>query len=126
MRKELYSISNPIFKQTIENQGCSMNLDGVSPVHGYMVGIFGHELRVNILEFNSGHVDGFIRANLDYLHYRNTYIGTWIDNDLVYIDLSISCPDLESALFIGKINHQICIWNVEKKVEIYQLEEETA
>ena len=123
MKKELYSISNLIFRQTVENQGCSMNLDGVSPVHGYMVGIFGHELRVNILEFNSGHVDGFIRANLDYLHYRNTYIGTWIENDVVYLDISNNIQDKIQALKCANIERQICIWDVEKKVELYQLEE---
>ena len=123
MSEKLYSISNPIFRQTVENQGCSMNLDGVSPVHGYMVGIFGHELRVNILEFNSGHVDGFIRANLDYLHYRNTYIGTWIENDVVYLDISNNIQDKIQALKCANIERQICIWDVEKKVELYQLEE---
>ena len=123
MKKELYSISNPIFRQTIENQGCSMNLDGVSPVHGYMVSIQGKEQKINILDFNAGHVDSFIRTNLDKLHDRDYFIGTWIDNDVVYLDLSINRPDLSVALFIAKHTHQICIWDVEKKVEIYQMEE---
>ena len=121
--KKLYSISNPIFKQTIENQGCSMNLDGLSPVKGYMVGISGHEKKVNISDFNAGHIDSFIRANLSLLHSRYYFIGTWIDNDMVYIDLSMNVESKQAALICGKESGQICIWDVEKKVEIYQLEE---
>ena len=121
--KKLYSISNPIFKQTIENQGCSMNLDGLSPVNGYMVGISGHEKKVNISDFNAGHIDSFIRANLSLLHSRYYFIGTWIDNDMVYIDISINYTYKCEALEVAKKSGQICIWDVEKKVEIYQLEE---
>lgn len=123
MKRELYSISNPIFKQTIENQGCSMNLDGVKPVTGYMVGVRGKELKINILDFNAGHIDSFIRGNLDFLHNRNYSIGTWIDNDIIYLDLSLNMPNKDNALIWGKANGQICIWDVEKKIEIYQLEE---
>jgi hypothetical protein len=120
---KLFSISNPIHKQTIENQGCSMNLDGHKPVKGYMVGSRGNEHKVNILDFNAGHIDSFIRSNLDKLHNRNYFVGTWIDNDIVYIDISLNMPNKNNALIWGKANGQICIWDVEKKVEIYQLEE---
>ena len=121
--KKLYSISNPIFKQTIENQGCSMNLDGLSPVNGYMVGISGHEKKVNISDFNAGHIDSFIRANLYVLFDRNYFIGTWIDNDMVYIDISENIQSKKTALIHAKESGQVCIWDVEKKVEIYQMEE---
>jgi WD40 repeat protein len=120
---KLYSISNPIHKQTIENQGCSMNLDGLQPVTGYMVGTKGNEQKINILDFNAGHIDSFIRRNLDKLHNRNYFVGTWINDDTVYIDISLNMPHKEQALLWGKANGQICIWDVEKKVEIYQLEE---
>ena len=124
MRK-LYSISNPIFRQTIENQGCSMNLDGISPVTGYMVGTKGNEVKVNVLDFNAGHIDSFIRSNLSPLYDRTYFVGTWIDNDVVYMDISVNCQSKAEALRRGKENGQICIWDVLNKVEIYQLQEET-
>jgi hypothetical protein len=123
MSERLYSISNPIYKQTIENQGCSMNLDGLKPVTGYMVSFRGKEQKINVLDFNAGHVDSFIRSNLDLLHNRNNFVGTWIDNDIVYLDLSLNILDKDTALVWGKANGQICIWDVKNKVEIYQLEE---
>ncbi|HZK70620.1 MAG TPA: hypothetical protein VFD03_03740 [Clostridia bacterium] len=119
----MYSISNPIHKQTIENQECRMNLDGVKPVEGYMVSFRSKEHKINVLDFNVGHVDSFIRSNLDLLHNRNCFVGTWIDNDIVYIDISLNISDKDQALIWGKANGQICIWDVKKKVEIYQLEE---
>ena len=123
MKSRLYSISNPIFRKTVENQGCSMNLDGHEPVNGYMVGTKGNEVRVNVLEFNAGHIDSFIRAHLYALHNRNYFVGTWISNDVVFIDLSLNLEKKETALIYGKASGQLCIWDVEKKVEIYQLEE---
>jgi hypothetical protein len=120
---KLFSISNPIHKQTIENHGCSMNLDGLQPVTGYMVAVKGKEQKINILDFNAGHIDSFIRANLDYLHNRNYFIGTWIDQDIVYLDLSVNYAYKSEALQLAKTECRICIWDVEKKVEIYQLEE---
>ena len=125
MKKELYSISYPIFKKTIENQGVSMNLDGLKPVTGYMVGLKGHEVRINISDFNEGHIDSFIRSHLYILHNRKAYIGTWIKNDTVYIDLSINLDNKAVALAYCSYNGQICIWDVLNKVEIYQLQEET-
>jgi hypothetical protein len=120
---KLFSISNPIHKQTIENQGCSMNLDGLQPVTGYMVAVKDKEQKINILDFNAGHIDSFIRANLSDLHNRNYFVGTWVNDDIVYLDLSLNMPHKEGALIWGKANGQICIWDVEKKVEIYRLEE---
>ena len=123
---KLFTISNPILRQTFENKGCSMNFDGKEPVKGYMVSVKGKEQKISVFDFNAGHIDSFIRANLDKLHNRNYFVGTWIDNDLVYIDLSLNMPNKDNALIWGKANGQICIWDVEKKVEIYQMEEETA
>jgi hypothetical protein len=123
MSKKLFTIAGVIARKTIEDQGCSMNLNGHEPVTGYMVGIEGTERKELLLDFNEGHVDSFIRANLGKLHDRNYFVGTWINGDIVVIDCSINCPDLESALLMGKINHQVCIWSVINKREIYQLEE---
>jgi hypothetical protein len=88
--KNLYAVAPLIAGKTIESQGCSLNLDGYVPVKGYMIGIKGKELKVNILDFNTGQIDHFIRANLDFLHKRNYFVGTWINGDQVYIDLSLN------------------------------------
>ena len=120
---KLFSISNPIFKQTIENQGCSMNMKSLIPDSGYMVSLKGMELKINVIDFSPEHVDHFIRKNLSCLFNKSCYIGTWINNDLVYLDISLNIKDKNQALEYAKANGQICIWDVEKKVEIYQLEE---
>ena len=65
MREIFYSSAPLIAIHTIENHGCSMNLDEMQPVTGYMVSVKGKELKVNILDFNTGQIDHFIRANLD-------------------------------------------------------------
>ena len=88
-----------------------------------MVSIQYKEQKISILDFNAGHVDSFIRAKLDILHNRNMFIGTWIDNDIVYIDISHNVKSKIAALICAKEGHQICIWDVLNKVEIYQLEE---
>jgi hypothetical protein len=117
------NLSALIATKTIQDQGYSVNLEGHEPVKGYMVGLKGSELKINVLDFNSEHVDHFIRKNLGVLYYRRAYIGTWIDNDLVYIDISTNIMYKDQALKAAKIEGQQCIWDIKEKKEIYQLEE---
>jgi hypothetical protein len=117
--KNLYTIASPIYRKTVENQGCSMNLDGIEPVEGYMVSIAGREQKINALAFNDAHVDSFIRANLDKLYLRSFFIGTWMHEDQVVIDIYMNVLyDLDYAKQIAVDNGQIAIWDVLNKKEI--------
>jgi hypothetical protein len=116
--KQLFSIAYPIFKKTIESSGCSLNLSECAPVSGYMISLKGYETRVQILKFAPACIDQFIRANLPKLFDRNYFVGTWINQDEVYLDLSLNIPDKHAALSLARINGQIAIFDVLNNTEI--------
>jgi len=116
-----HNLANLIYRKTLESQGCSVNLDGSEPQSGYMVGLKGYELKVNILDLQPEHIDHFIRKNCDQLFNRKYFIGTWIEGETAYIDISINLKNKLVALAYGLFNGQICIWDVVRKLEIYKL-----
>ena len=54
------SIARQIYAETVEKQGCSMNLDGQIPVKGYMVELYATETKINIFDFKPEDIDLFI------------------------------------------------------------------
>jgi hypothetical protein len=107
--------------KTVENQGCSLNINGCEPVKGFMVGLSGREQIINVLTFTHDDVQAFIEKNMDVLKDENIFVGTWISGDSVYMDCSINLPEKNFALKFGALNGQICIWDVLNKKEIYRL-----
>jgi hypothetical protein len=120
---KLFTICSPIYAQTIEKQNCSMNLAGNYPKIGYLAGMKNKERWINITEFNKAHIDSFIRSNLDKLFNKHCYIITSVNGDIVTLDLALNIPSEELAFRFAESNGQICIWDIERKLEIYQLEE---
>ena len=118
MKNDLFSLAYPVYKKTLEVSGCSLNLSNEAPVTGYMVSLKGYEARVPLLDFNSGHVDQFIRNNLKLLYNRKCFIGTWIESDIVFIDISMNLQNKRASLAFAQDNGQIAIWDVLNKKEI--------
>ena len=110
--KNLFSIAPEIYRKTIENQGCSMNLDHYEPESGYMVSYIGTEQRVDILGFNAGHIDSFIRSHMNLLFNKNLFIGTWVNGDQVVIDISQNLQNKQAAIAFGRDNKQDAIYDV--------------
>ena len=108
-----------VYTKTVENQGFSVNLDGREPVNGYMVSYPDRELKVNILALGIEHVLAYLNKNLGKLVHRGNYLGTWIDQDIVYIDISLNVTDRQLAFRIAKQWHQQAIYDVLSKEVIY-------
>lgn len=47
------------------------------------------------------------------------YVGTWIDNNILYIDISIKINKLDDAITAGKNNKQLAIYDWAKLDSIY-------
>ncbi len=113
------NLSEFIYRKTVQNQGCSINLDGREPESGFMVSYQNTEKRVKLFDFSAMHIESFIRANLGSLHQRGNFIGTWIDNDIVFIDISFNVPDRQLAITLARKFGQIAIFDVNEKKSIY-------
>lgn len=113
-------------KSILENGGASYSLltGEFNPNHGYMVSIKGHETKVNASGKKSFQYDiaQYIKSKADILISGITddkFIGAWIDNDYLYLDVSILVDSETEALQIAKENNQLAYFNNETKESIY-------
>jgi hypothetical protein len=119
---------NTLLKHTLGNNGASVrlidntvlgyNLDLKS---GYMVSIkdlltlpFKTDEGL-LLDFHDNLVKGLINIECD----DNTFLGAWLDEGLLYIDLSMHIENKDEALKLAKDNHQKAIWDVKNNKSIY-------
>ena len=50
---------------------------------------------------------------------NNAYIGFWLDNNDLYVDVSINIDNLSEAIKIAQENKQLAIYNCRKGETIY-------
>jgi hypothetical protein len=98
----------------------SVNLNG-----GYMVGTVGHKYPVCATKSGKYIKDSDMDKMLNDFNFvdsgilkDNVYLGAWINDGYLYIDLSLHVLNLDDALRIGKLFNQIAIWDNDNKKEI--------
>lgn len=101
----------------IENGGITLDsktLENANLTSGYMVSISGYEVitTINDLTTNS------LLAHARIAHALGGYVGLWLDNDKLYIDISLNIKSLENALKTGKFNNQLAIYDIVNAKEI--------
>lgn len=108
---------NQIFKSTIKNGGASYNLNGHSPSKGFMVATFGAEKKILLKDFNKKILKSYIKTHKKDL--KGAFIGTWIDSNIVYLDISKKEKSKNKALEIARKNKQLAIFNLSNFESIY-------
>lgn len=100
------------------NGGCTVDVNGESPTDGYMVGGYVPTVIIPRDQFTQGDVAKFITEHAAKLAEAGSYIGTWVNEDSVYIDLSKRFTLLSDALIIGGKHGELAIWSVAMGKEI--------
>lgn len=100
-----------IIKQVNKNGGATLtsNLNNNRLKGGYMVSLRGYERRYKKMGAC------FTKALNQYSTLAkslNAYVGLWVDNGLIYLDLSINVKDKEKAIKKGLDNKQLAIYNI--------------
>lgn len=111
---------------TLQNGGASFNLvtGELNPKSGYMVAISGHEKIISNVTDSSQLqyiVADYIKEKAIILAgglSHDTYIGTWLHENKLYIDISQNVTDKASAIRMAVENNQLAIWDCENSVEI--------
>ena len=105
--------SEQIYLETLTNGGSSTNRLNQKPTAGYMVSVPDESVIVPIddreaaIEAISAHRKSIAqRTHLPY------YVGTWVDNGQIFIDVSVQIDNLEHALDVGRTFEQIAIYDV--------------
>lgn len=110
-----------IYVKTIENKGYSINLNSNVPDKGYMVSLKNCELQVNLFNFNSRLLKEYINTHIVLLSNPKCFIGTWIENDIVFIDISMNLKNRRASLAFAQDNGQIAIIDVLQNKTVYLL-----
>lgn len=106
------------YKHTIQNSGGTFTKDGqpVNLTDGYMVGIRGLVSGMDEDSFNI--LFGRVARYENTHHEHDAYVGTWVHENQIYIDLSLHILNLNHAIMIGKLNRQLAIYDLKNNVSI--------
>ena len=109
------------FEAIILNNGATFNVitNELNPNKGYFVSIPKYEQRIEVVNFSIQHVKDFINYNSDVLNEHN-FVGSWIDNGIVYLDVTQQFQDKRQAITIGYCRGQQAIFdaNLGKVIEL--------
>lgn len=107
-------------KRIIENKGETLTkeLKKADINGGFMVSLEGAEVQKNINDING--IKKAIEEKQEIIKNKNNmYIGLWLDNNIMYIDISININDKVEALEFGKYNKQLAIYDIVNNDSIY-------
>ena len=113
-------INNELIKEIIKNGGATLTKDlkKAELKSGYMVSLEGAESKVKKDDYKA-----IIKAIEDKKEIikdnSDLYIGLWVDNGMMYIDISININDKVEALEFGKKNKQFAIYDLENDKSLY-------
>jgi hypothetical protein len=103
-----------VVDQIAMNGGGSWYPDDLSPFgasDGYVVSVAGHEQTISDQEFDTSRLERYIIDHAEALSEPDVLLGAWVDNDLVYLDVSRYIRDRDSAIQFGCQNGQQAIWD---------------
>ncbi len=99
--------------------GITIGLDGVPKTDGFAFCPTKETERVvSLASLTPEVVEQFIQQNLAALSAPDNYLGLWVDDGTVYIDVSQVLPDEQRALAIAAANQQLAIFDLRNHREI--------
>lgn len=109
-----------IIEEIKENNGGTYNKDlkSINASKGFMVSLQGYERKCRTEE----ETEEAITENMEIIQgLDGAYLGAWIDEGVIYIDVSVLVENKEDAMQLGKINNQLAIFDIENNESIYLL-----
>ena len=110
--------NNIDIKKIIVEGGATLNRYGEDFVSnkGFMVSVFGAEFKTTDEEIAKSK----IREYLEKIQTQEgLFVGVWLDEGEVYVDLSIHILDYNEALEVARNNKQKAIFDLKNKTSIY-------
>lgn len=111
-------MNESILKEVIKKGGATLDkeLQPIQTKKGYMYSLAGAEKT-----FQLNDTDNIIKIIKEYQKTlkNNCYIGLWIDNNLLYVDISKLESNKTRALQLAEDNMQLAIYDLAKNESIY-------
>ena len=101
------------YNELVNNNGASYNITTgiLNPNSCYFVSLPNRELQINREDFNTSILADFVNNNIDLLSNENNFVGGWIENGIVYLDVSEQIADKRTALNLGVQRNQLAIYD---------------
>lgn len=106
--------------EIIENKGATLdkNYNNFSKNVGFMVSLEGQEVKVNKNDIQG--IKKEIEKKREFIgNKKGLFIGLWLDNDIMFIDVSIHIIDYLEALEVARDNDQLAIYDLKNNDSIY-------
>ena len=105
--------ANKFIQLLKDNSGVSYNMvtKEYNPNKGYFVSLPNLETKVSLQSLSVDDIATFINKHRSLLQDKTKFIGGWIDNDTVYLDISEQIFDKREALERGYKHNQLAIYN---------------
>lgn len=106
--------------EIIENKGATLDKDynNFSSDRGYMVSIQGQEVKVDKNDIQG--IKKEIEKKREFIKdKRGLYIGLWLEDDVMFVDVSVHIINYLRALEIGRCNKQKAIYDLRNNNSIY-------
>ena len=111
---------NEFVASIIENGGATYNLAMGDTAHsGYMVSKKGFEMKFPTEKNVKQAVIQFMEAYGFELYEVENFMGAWIDEGVLYLDISNNIADRRKAIKEGYKNEQLAIFDVVAKESLY-------
>ena len=110
--------NNIDIKKIIVEGGATLNKYGKDFVsnNGFMVSVFGAEFKTTDEEKAKSKIEEYIEKIQTQ---EGLFVGVWVDEGEVYVDLSIHILDYNEALEVARNNKQKAIFDLKNKTSIY-------
>ena len=113
-------LNNKMIKEILKNGGATLdvNYNNFNASIGYMVSIKGHEKKININDIEN--IKKEITKKMKLVkNKKGYYVGLWVDNDILFIDISKHIIKYNRALEVARNNKQLAIYDLKNDKSIY-------
>ena len=110
-----------IIKDTLKNNGGSFNVSKSKikkPLNGFMCSI-KDLIVIDKKDFNVKLLKSLVKKEFELLKENENFLGTWLEDNKIYIDISKNFNDKEKALQVAEENKQLAIFDLQKMESIY-------
>ncbi len=115
----LAELAIDLHAQVIRDGGLSYNpVYGTTPDTGYAVSLKGYELKIPLQAFRPRYIEEYIVNHLAQFEIHELYLGAWVHEKLVYLDISRVVISPQHAMELGYENEQIAVFDIEAGVSI--------
>ena len=108
--------ANKFIQLLKNNSGASYNMitKEYNPNKGYFVSLPNLETKVSLQSLSVDDIATFINKHRSLLQDNKKFVGGWIDNDTVYLDISEQIESKREALERGYKHNQLAIYDANK------------